>query len=31
MFQEGIIFYFTPFYFKNGNPAKKKVFYCFKK
>ena len=26
MFLEGVIFYFTPFYFKNGNTAKQKYF-----
>lgn len=30
MFKEGNILYFTPFYFKNGNPAKPKYFIVLK-
>ncbi len=30
MFQEGVIIYFDPFYFKNGNPAKPKYFVVLK-
>ena len=30
MFLEGVIFYFTPFYFKNGNTAKQKYFVVLK-
>ncbi len=30
MYQEGNIIYFTPFYFKNGNPAKPKYFVILK-
>jgi len=30
MFEEGNILYFDPFYFKNGNPAKRKYFLVLK-
>lgn len=30
MLKEGTIIYFTPFYFKNGNPAKNKYFVILK-
>jgi len=30
MFEEGNIIYYTPFYFKNGNPAKPKYFVVLK-
>lgn len=30
MYREGQIIYFTPFYFKNGNPAKDKYFVVLK-
>lgn len=30
MFAEGLIIYFDPFYFKNGNPAKPKYFVVLK-
>ena len=31
MYKAGNILYFTPFYFKNGNPAKPKYFIVLKK
>jgi hypothetical protein len=31
MFEEGQILYFTPFYFRNGNPPKNKFFVVLKK